>query len=48
MDDIIKLKNMGMSDKDISRFVGCLERGIKLFTINFLSETMFTEHLKYQ
>ena len=38
MDDIIKLKNMGMSDKDISRFVGCLERGIKLFTINFLSE----------
>jgi hypothetical protein len=38
VDDIIKLKNIGISDKDISKFIGCLERGIVLFTINFLSE----------
>jgi hypothetical protein len=38
LDDIIKLKNIGILDEDISKFIGCLERDIVLFTINFLSE----------
>jgi hypothetical protein len=37
-DEIIKLKNIGISDKDISKFIGCLEHAIKLFTVNFLVE----------
>jgi hypothetical protein len=45
-DEIIKLKNIGISDKDISKFIGCLEYAIKIFTVNFLVEKDGTYYAK--
>lgn len=37
-DDIIKLKNIGISNKDITKFLGCIRVGLESFIDNFLIE----------